>query len=178
MLPTAARALKRHRSLSAAATSTPTHEALVCFVGKEEREEGKEGFGQDKCGAARHGVPGLSFPHLAPPPPPLLHAGSTPCPTPWCTRNASPQRFALDQAALVRASADAAYLERDPAARPPPAAFVAYYAKAALAALDGALHAARDDDRVSAVDRADAMLARDRLAAELRRSGESGEWPE
>lgn len=49
------------------------------------------------------------------------------------------QRAALETAATVRASADAAYLERDPTDRPPMADFVAAYARGAVAELESAL---------------------------------------
>ena len=90
-------------------------------------------------------------------------------------------RAAVEGAACVAASADTAYLERDPADRPPPSAFYAFYARAAVAALDAALAGVSADaaDASAAVARADAMLARDRLAPGLARSGGGGgEWPE
>lgn len=100
----------------------------------------------------------------------------------------SKQRDALESAASVRASADAAYLECDPSSRPPAATFVARYAEFAVAALDAALEraglstaTATTADAVAAAAYrlggpgpaahlllADAMLARDKLVAVIR----------
>jgi len=72
----------------------------------------------------------------APPPSP-----STPTP-PHTLSSLSVQRDALEAAQAVRASADAAYLERDPSDRPPLGEFVRHYAAAAVADLEAALGAA------------------------------------
>lgn len=107
---------------------------------------------------------------------------SRPCPCPSRSRPApfSPpkQDNALDAAAYARESGEAAYLERDPADRPPPSAFIAFYEAAALRALEAAL-AALPPDAAADARVADAMLARDRLTASVGRSGAGEEaWPE
>ena len=149
MLPrAAARAAKRPRRTVATAVDHAHREALVR----------KTGGGGGPTATLRR----LAFFAPTPPPPPL----------------SLPQRDALDAAAYARASADAAYLERDPADRPPPSSFLAFYEAAALRSLEAALAAvpaAASADPLTA----DAMLARDRLAASVRRGGGGEEaWPE
>ena len=111
--------------------------------------------------------------------------GGENCPSCPCPSRSRPAPFsppkqdnALDAAAYARESGEAAYLERDPADRPPPSAFIAFYEAAALRALEAAL-AALPPDAAADARVADAMLARDRLAASVGRSGAGEEaWPE
>ena len=131
-----------------------------------------------RAGAARDKCSPLALPPLKP--------------SPLCPLSPPPQRTALEAAHAVRASADAAYLERDPADRPPPSHFMAAHAAAAAAGLDAALTGAgcgRPDATAAEVAAAvaatlgggtashvlvaDALLARDGLRAAVARHEEA-----